>query len=437
MHRVQPARATRLLAAARPTGRTYANPTLALGTQTWVTHALGQHGPNGVASRTPSRPIFNLFNRLTGRESKPAPPPQPVPVLSQDDLFHPFSKSPFPAIRARGEAISQMAPCPVCSSEHGHEHGHTHGHGSGNENKNAAEQTETDLENELENGPLRPKPTPVKTVKFECPDCGWPTHCSEEHWKADPEHEKYCARLREVNEDEHDLRSGRRIREFELPGMLVCITSCCLSISTAIHKCLEHILIILFTLAEQDSEAAISFSNWDVFWYTRQFPSMDTERARRHASKLLTYPMTIGSILHQYSGLTLSNQRLTPEGSRSLAGKFHDVLPPRHFPVLFSPSRIELILTKPLSSTPFDTPRQTRHARDRRSRRRQAPSPSLHPRRPGRVELASTRVGAAHDVVPVGANASAFHRTAGVVAAGAAATAECWKRFELELFRWI
>ena len=48
---------------------------------------------------------------------------------------------------------------------------------------------------------------------------------------------------------------------------------------------------------------------------------MDTERSRRHASKVLTYPLTIGSVLHQHSNLTLSNQRLTPEGSRSLAGK--------------------------------------------------------------------------------------------------------------------
>lgn len=48
---------------------------------------------------------------------------------------------------------------------------------------------------------------------------------------------------------------------------------------------------------------------------------MDTERSRRHASKILTYPITIGSVLHQYSNLTLSNQRLTPEGSRSLAGR--------------------------------------------------------------------------------------------------------------------
>lgn len=47
---------------------------------------------------------------------------------------------------------------------------------------------------------------------------------------------------------------------------------------------------------------------------------MDTDRSRRHATKLLTYPITIGGTLHQHSGLSLRNQRLTPEGSRSLAG---------------------------------------------------------------------------------------------------------------------
>ena len=118
-----------------------------------------------------SRPIFSLFRR-----SKPAPPTEPVPILSQDNLFHPFSKSPFPAVRARGEAIKKLALCPKCDSHH-------------------------------------PKP-----VQHECPDCGWPTHCSEEHWKHDEEHQKYCSRLREANEDEHDLRSGRRMTEFELPG---------------------------------------------------------------------------------------------------------------------------------------------------------------------------------------------------------------------------
>ncbi|KAF9233935.1 zinc-finger of mitochondrial splicing suppressor 51-domain-containing protein [Melanogaster broomeanus] len=175
-------------------------------------------------------------------------------LLSENDLFHPFSQSPFPAIRARGEAIRSLAPCPVCASTHDH---HSH------------------ADNTL-------------AVKFDCPDCGWPTHCSREHWEIDEAHAKYCSRLREVNEDEHDLRSGRKMYEFELPG-------------------------------PQAYEEVISFANWDLFWYTRGFPSMDTERSRRHASKLLTYPLTIGSALHQNSGLTLGNHRVTPEGSRSLA----------------------------------------------------------------------------------------------------------------------
>ncbi|TRM62723.1 hypothetical protein BD626DRAFT_498234 [Schizophyllum amplum] len=154
------------------------------------------------------RQIFGLFKK------KPAPlkRPEPVPVLAQDDLFHPLSKSPFPDVRARGEAIKTLAPCPVCLEEHNH-------------------------------------------ATEPCPDCGWPTHCSEEHWKSDPEH------------DEHDLRSQRRFREFEMPG-------------------------------PQGYEDAISFANWDTFWYTRGFFSMDNERSRRHASKVLSYPITVGSVLH-------------------------------------------------------------------------------------------------------------------------------------------
>ncbi|KAF9501243.1 hypothetical protein BDN71DRAFT_1501525 [Pleurotus eryngii] len=205
-----------------------------------------------------ARPIFSFFRRSKKNDGATGKPSEPVPVLTEDNLFHPFSKSPFPAVRARGEAIQSLAPCPVCSS---HDRAHTHAH-------------------------IEAQP---KTTSFECPDCGWPTHCSEEHWAEDHEHhDKYCARLREANEDEHDLRSGRKFREFELPG-------------------------------SQGFEEAMSFANWDLFWYTRNFPSMDTERSRRHASKLLTYPITIGGALHQFSGLTLSNQRLTPEGSRSLA----------------------------------------------------------------------------------------------------------------------
>ncbi|PCH38137.1 hypothetical protein WOLCODRAFT_136064 [Wolfiporia cocos MD-104 SS10] len=205
-----------------------------------------------LRTRPPARTFFSWFRKSPPAEKKK----DPAPLLTEDSLFHPFSQSPFPAIRARGEAIQKLAPCPVCAAAHSPLHVHTQAQ--------------------------------PRAVKFECPDCGWPTHCSEEHWAQDEEHAKYCSRLREVNEDEHDLRSGRRLKEFELPG-------------------------------PQDSDHAISFANWDVFWYTRNFPSMDTERSRRHASKLLTYPVTIGSVLHQYSGLTLRNQRVTPEGSRSLA----------------------------------------------------------------------------------------------------------------------
>ncbi|KAF8831708.1 hypothetical protein HHX47_DHR1000954 [Lentinula edodes] len=168
-----------------------------------------------------------------------------------------------------------MASCPVCASGHRHTYEHEH---------------------------EKPK---VNHVSFECPDCGWPTHCSEEHWKEDKEHEKYCSRLREANEDEHDLRSGRRMPEFELPGT---------SLQRFKHPCHSRV-----ETGPQGYEEAISFANWDVFWYTRGFNSMDSERSRRHASKLLTYPMTIGSVLHQHSSLMLNNQRLTPEGSRSMA----------------------------------------------------------------------------------------------------------------------
>lgn len=131
----------------------------------------------------PSRPIFSFLRRSSTPDA--SKPKAQAPLLTEDNLFHPFSKSPFPAIQARGEAIKKLAPCPVCysvSSACGHDHS-------------------------------------PKAVKFECPDCGWPTHCSEEHWKEDEEHHKYCTRLREANEDEHDLRSGRRMKEFELPGM--------------------------------------------------------------------------------------------------------------------------------------------------------------------------------------------------------------------------
>ena len=173
-----PRRATRLLLA-------HARPTACL-TRSLIPLTSGPFHPYPYAS---ARTFLSWFKGKPKAAPGTSAQARDTPLLAQDDLFHPFSKSPIPAIRARGEAIRQLAPCPVCASDHSALHAHT-------------------------------KAAP-KAVKFECPDCGWPTHCSEAHWAADHEHQKYCARLREVNEDEHDLRSGRRMREFELPG-----TSC-------------------------------------------------------------------------------------------------------------------------------------------------------------------------------------------------------------------
>ncbi|MCO5565702.1 hypothetical protein L7F22_019376 [Adiantum nelumboides] len=171
---------------------------------------------------------------------------QPV-LLEQDNLFHPLSKSPIPSMRARGERIKTMAPCPVSLNRDG----------------------------------VR------KLVQFECPDCGWPTHYSEKEWSEDTEHAKYVPRLREANEDEHDLRSGREMTEFKLPG-------------------------------HQGFEEVINFSSWDIFFYTRNHDSIETERSRRHVSKLLSFPCTVAGVLHENSPYTKRNGRLTHEGLRSM-----------------------------------------------------------------------------------------------------------------------
>ena len=134
-----------------------------------------------IARSQQTRTFLSLFKKKPSEQAANA---QKKPILSQDDLFHPCSKSPFPAVRERSAAIQKLAPCPVCAESCAQGHPHA----------------------------------TRKIVQFECPDCGWPTHCSEEHWAADAEHQRYCGRLREANEDEHDLRSGRRMREFELPG---------------------------------------------------------------------------------------------------------------------------------------------------------------------------------------------------------------------------
>lgn len=242
------------------------------------------HVPNSTQQRT-------LFGGLFGKKEKTSatatasgaftssrPPPRTyTPLYGPDDLFHPLESSPIPALRQKADNIKSLAPCPVCL-----DHSVTEAKTSGLSDAEAYRQVRGTVEK----------------VKFTCPDCGFPTHSSEAHWQQGHEqHLEYCARLREINEDEHDLRSGREIKEFELPGV-------------------------------QDYESTPSLASWDSLFYTRNFASVDSERSRRHVSKLLTYPMTIASVLHRLgpyaagrTGTGSEGSRLTTEGQRSMAGE--------------------------------------------------------------------------------------------------------------------
>ncbi|RKP14532.1 zinc-finger of mitochondrial splicing suppressor 51-domain-containing protein, partial [Piptocephalis cylindrospora] len=180
---------------------------------------------------------------------KDAEPSAPLLVQS-DDLFHPLSQSPIPEVRERAKLIKEHSHCPVCTAKSG--------------------------------GKERVAPA------FECPDCGHPTHCSEEHWREDQvDHALLCPALRRANEDEHDLRSGRTFPEFDFPG-------------------------------PQHYDEAINFANWDTFFYTRRFQHLDSERSAGHVTKLLTFPITIASLLHPASPYR-PGRDLTPAGTQALA----------------------------------------------------------------------------------------------------------------------
>jgi len=150
----------------------------------------------------------------------------------------------------------------------------------------------------------------------------------------------------------------------------------------------------------QGYEEAVSLANWDVFWYTRGFASMDTERSRRHASKLLTFPITIGGTIHQHSGLTLSNQRLTPEGSRSLAGK-----------PIFSVSFPVAVLSAFFASITKYASCSSRSSRNRRSDSGETTSPNIYPWRPSRVLPPSTCLGATLYAFPIHPLSLILYRT--------------------------
>lgn len=195
-------------------------------------------------------------------------------LLQPNNLFHPMSKSPSPDMRRRAAFIKQNAYCP---------------HPDHSQNRMALNPDDPEARKSMQ-GRL-----PPAHVKFECPDCGIPVSCSEEHWADDYEaHLEICDTLREINEDDHDMRSGRFFPEFEYPGY-------------------------------QIEEAMVNMTNWDTFMFSRGFEAINAERSMRHATRLLTYPVTVGSILHELSPYNIkAGGRLTVEGLKSLSGKiFH------------------------------------------------------------------------------------------------------------------
>jgi splicing suppressor protein 51 len=104
-------------------------------------------------------------------------------------------------------------------------------------------------------------------------------------------HLEVCETLRQINEDDHDLRSGRFFPEFAMPGL-------------------------------QDENFVINMTNWDTFLYTREFDAINDDRSMRQVTRMLTYPLTIGSVLHELSPYSIrKNQRLTTEGLKSVSGK--------------------------------------------------------------------------------------------------------------------
>lgn len=198
-------------------------------------------------------------------------PPENRVLLKPNNLFHAFSKSPSSTIRSRAAFIEQNAFCPHPSHQ------------------------QTRLPTSPHDPEVR-KTTSASSVppahsRFECPDCGVPIYCTEEHWMDDYEaHLEVCDTLRQINADDHDLVSGRFFPEFSYPG-------------------------------PQDDNFVINLTNWDTFLYTRQFEAINNERSMRQVTRMLTYPITIASFLHELSPYNIrKGERLTVEGLKSLSG---------------------------------------------------------------------------------------------------------------------
>ena len=114
-----------------------------------------------------------------------------------------------------------------------------------------------------------------------------------------------CDTLRVINEDLHDMQSGRQFPEFTLKR-------------TSSKKFSPWIRLTLG--AERTStENQLNFTDWDHILFTRSMEMITSERSLRHLTNVLSYPYTIAGVLHENSPYSLRN-RLTIEGVTSMAG---------------------------------------------------------------------------------------------------------------------
>jgi len=224
-----------------------------------------RHEQNAASEPFQARTMLGLeYTRVRGDQRRL--------LLQPDNLFHSFSNSPSPDIRRRAAFIKHHAYCP-----------------HPNHRQTRLPTTPDDPETKKSSM----AGSPPAHVQYECPDCGIPVYCSEEHFADDYEsHLEICDTLRQINEDDHDLRSGRFFPEFECPG-------------------------------PQLEEALVNMTNWDTFLYSREFAAINEDRSLRQATKLLTYPVTIASVLHELSPYNIrKGGRLTVEGLKSLSGEY-------------------------------------------------------------------------------------------------------------------
>ncbi|KAH8737941.1 PXA domain-containing protein [Ilyonectria robusta] len=226
---------------------------------------------------TPEARDFSTSTASKSEAAAASKAPEAPLRLSEDDLFHPFSKSPVPEFRRRAAFMKQHAYCP-------------HPDHQPTKLPTVAQKAEVAETSTGEQAPAH--------VDFECPDCGLPVYCCEEHWMDDYEkHLEICDTLRQINEDDHDLRSGRVFHEANLPDL-------------------------------QMVESAINMTNWDTFMYTREFDAVNSDRSMRQITRLLTYPVTIGSVLHELSPYSIKDgERLTMEGLKSFSALRYNLHP--------------------------------------------------------------------------------------------------------------